>query len=135
MIGAEQEADKVLDEATDHDVAFLVVGDPFGYELLMSLCKRCHANSIHAGGIRINTASMLTLRSCRATTHTDLQIRARQKGIEVSVIHNASIMNAVGACGLQLYRYGEASDCLYGDLLTRTVGTRGHFDLTCVHHD
>ncbi len=44
---------------------------------------------------------------CRATTHTDLQIRAHQKGIKVEVIHNASILNAVGACGLQLYRYGE----------------------------
>ncbi len=43
----------------------------------------------------------------RATTHTDLQIRGHQKGIKVEVIHNASILNAVGACGLQLYRYGE----------------------------
>lgn len=42
-----------------------------------------------------------------ATTHTDLQLRAREKGIPVRVIHNASVMNAVGACGLQLYRFGE----------------------------
>lgn len=55
------------------DVAFLVVGDPFG-----------------------------------ATTHTDLVTRARERGIPVRVVHNASVMNAVGACGLQLYRYGEA---------------------------
>lgn len=55
------------------DVAFLVVGDPFG-----------------------------------ATTHTDLVTRARARGIPVRVVHNASVMNAVGACGLQLYRYGEA---------------------------
>lgn len=26
----------------------------------------------------------------------------------MQIIHNASIMNAVGACGLQLYRFGEA---------------------------
>ena len=45
----------------------------------------------------------------RATTHTDLQIRARQRGIKVEVIHNASILNAIGACGLQLYRYGEVT--------------------------
>ncbi len=43
----------------------------------------------------------------RATTHTDLELRARQAGIPVRVIHNASIMNAVGVCGLQLYRFGE----------------------------
>ena len=34
-------------------------------------------------------------------------IRAKKKGIEVKVIHNASIMNAVAACGLQLYNFGE----------------------------
>ena len=42
-----------------------------------------------------------------ATTHTDLVLRATEKRIAVKVIHNASIMNAVGCCGLQLYNYGE----------------------------
>ncbi|KAF6158080.1 hypothetical protein GIB67_014874 [Kingdonia uniflora] len=42
-----------------------------------------------------------------ATTHTDLVVRAKKLGVEVNVIHNASVMNAVGVCGLQLYRYGE----------------------------
>ncbi|RWW64252.1 hypothetical protein BHE74_00028515 [Ensete ventricosum] len=44
---------------------------------------------------------------CRATTHTDLVVRAKKMGLKVKVIHNASVMNAIGACGLQLYRYGE----------------------------
>lgn len=43
----------------------------------------------------------------RATTHTDLVVRAKKLGIEVKVVHNASVMNAIGICGLQLYRYGE----------------------------
>ncbi|KAJ3704026.1 hypothetical protein LUZ61_007731 [Rhynchospora tenuis] len=42
-----------------------------------------------------------------ATTHSDIVVRARQMGVKVKVIHNASVMNAIGACGLQLYRYGE----------------------------
>eukprot|EP00211_Chloroparvula_japonica_P017105 CAMPEP_0119135010 /NCGR_PEP_ID=MMETSP1310-20130426/18442_1 /TAXON_ID=464262 /ORGANISM="Genus nov. species nov., Strain RCC2339" /LENGTH=279 /DNA_ID=CAMNT_0007125857 /DNA_START=22 /DNA_END=861 /DNA_ORIENTATION=- len=42
-----------------------------------------------------------------ATTHSDLVVRARDRGIKVEVIHNASIMNAIGCCGLQLYRFGE----------------------------
>lgn len=42
-----------------------------------------------------------------ATTHTDLWLRARQMGIEVEMIHNASIMGAAGACGLQLYNFGQ----------------------------
>lgn len=42
-----------------------------------------------------------------ATTHTDLFLRAKKRGIEVRVIHNASIMNAISSTGLQLYRFGE----------------------------
>lgn len=42
-----------------------------------------------------------------ATTHSDLAIRAKERGIEVKVVHNASIMNAVGCTGLQLYRFGH----------------------------
>eukprot|EP00884_Botryococcus_braunii_P009531 jgi/Botrbrau1/1857/Bobra.146_1s0046.2 len=71
-------ADAILKIAKAEDVAFLVVGDPFG-----------------------------------ATTHTDLQLRARDDGVPVQVIHNASVMNAVGACGLQLYRFGEAISMVF----------------------
>lgn len=42
-----------------------------------------------------------------ATTHHDLYLRAIQHNIQVQCIYNASIMNTVGVCGLQLYRYGE----------------------------
>lgn len=34
-------------------------------------------------------------------------VRARKLDIPVKVVHNASIMNAVAACGLQLYHFGE----------------------------
>lgn len=68
----EERADGILAESRYSNVAFLVVGDPFG-----------------------------------ATTHTDLVVRAKKEGIKVQVIHNASVMNAIGVCGLQLYRYGE----------------------------
>ncbi|XP_014291652.1 diphthine methyl ester synthase isoform X1 [Halyomorpha halys] len=68
----EMDADTILFNADKEDVAFLVVGDPFG-----------------------------------ATTHTDLVLRAKQKQIPTKVVHNASIMNAIGCCGLQLYNFGE----------------------------
>ncbi|XP_054819506.1 probable diphthine methyl ester synthase [Prosopis cineraria] len=68
----EEKADDILSDSRDVDVAFLVVGDPFG-----------------------------------ATTHTDLVVRAKKMGIDVKIVHNASVMNAIGICGLQLYRYGE----------------------------
>ncbi|CAK0871433.1 unnamed protein product [Prorocentrum cordatum] len=42
-----------------------------------------------------------------ATPRPDLALRARQRGVGVRVVHNASVMNAIAACGLQLYRFGE----------------------------
>lgn len=68
----ETNSDEILSGAEEEDVAFLVVGDPFG-----------------------------------ATTHTDLVLRAKEKGLDYRVVHNASIMNACGCCGLQLYNFGE----------------------------
>ncbi|KAJ3280501.1 diphthine synthase [Borealophlyctis nickersoniae] len=74
----ETEADVILKDADKVNVAFLVVGDPFG-----------------------------------ATTHTDLVMRAKELGIPVVPIHNASIMNAVGCCGLQLYNYGQTISIVF----------------------
>lgn len=74
----EQGADELLNHAETKNVAFLVVGDPFG-----------------------------------ATTHTDLILRAKEKSIKVQVVHNASILNAVGCCGLQLYHFGETISIPY----------------------
>jgi diphthine synthase len=48
-----------------------------------------------------------------ATTHTDILLRARALGIPTRVIHNASIMNAVGACGLQLYNFGQTVSLVF----------------------
>ena len=42
-----------------------------------------------------------------ATTHSDLYLRAVKLGVTVKVVHNASIINAVGASGMQVYRFGE----------------------------
>jgi len=42
-----------------------------------------------------------------ATTHTDLYLRCVKEGVKVDVIHNASIVSAMGCCGLMVYRFGE----------------------------
>ncbi|GMM49092.1 diphthine synthase [Starmerella bacillaris] len=75
----ESGSEEILEGADkDCDVAFLVVGDPFG-----------------------------------ATTHTDLVLRAREKNIEVNIVHNASVMNAVGCTGLQLYNFGQTVSMVF----------------------
>lgn len=48
-----------------------------------------------------------------ATTHTDLILRARELNIKYEVIHNASVMNAIGACGLQLYNFGQTVSLVF----------------------
>lgn len=74
----ESNSDEILRNAQDEDVAFLVVGDPFG-----------------------------------ATTHTDLVLRARELNIPVRTVPNASIMSGIGACGLQLYNFGQTVSMVF----------------------
>lgn len=49
---------------------------------------------------------MLTLIH-RATTHTDLSLRARQESIPTRTLPNASILTGVGCTGLSLYNFGQ----------------------------
>ncbi|MBD3319036.1 diphthine synthase [Candidatus Woesearchaeota archaeon] len=44
-----------------------------------------------------------------ATTHLDLYRRAKELRIPISVHHNASVLTAVGATGLQLYKFGKVT--------------------------
>ncbi|KEY71357.1 hypothetical protein S7711_08552 [Stachybotrys chartarum IBT 7711] len=74
----ESNSDEILRNADSEDVAFLVVGDPFG-----------------------------------ATTHTDLVLRARELSIPVQTVPNASILSGIGACGLQLYNFGQTVSMVF----------------------
>lgn len=44
-----------------------------------------------------------------ATTHIDLFLRAKKEGIKCHVIHNASIISAIGVTGLQVYKFGKTT--------------------------
>ena len=44
-----------------------------------------------------------------ATTHVELYKLAREKGILVKVIHNTSVLTAIGITGLQLYKFGRTT--------------------------
>jgi diphthine synthase len=67
-------AEKILNDAKEHNTALLVIGDP--------LC---------------------------ATTHWDLLTRAKELKIKTEVIHNASVINAIGSTGLQVYKFGKTT--------------------------
>ena len=42
-----------------------------------------------------------------ATTHIDLFIAAQKNSIPTKIIHNASIVSAIGVTGLQIYKFGK----------------------------
>ncbi|MFC1728314.1 diphthine synthase [Nanoarchaeota archaeon] len=53
-----------------------------------------------------------------ATTHVDLMERAKEKNINVEVIHNAAVLTAVGVTGLQLYKFGKTTSIPFHDAVT-----------------
>ena len=91
----ESSSDDILTGADHDDVAFLVVGDPFG-------CVSCEM--VHQSQPAYKH---------RATTHTDLVLRARELNISIQSIHNASIMSAIGSTGLQLYNFGQTVSMVF----------------------
>lgn len=95
----ESSSDEILANADKEDVAFLVVGDPFGY---FSRASCSHLRP-----------SQFRLTYFRATTHADIVLRARELGIKFEIIHNASIMSAVGTTGLQLYNFGQTVSMVF----------------------
>ncbi|HZX12267.1 MAG TPA: diphthine synthase [Candidatus Nanoarchaeia archaeon] len=44
-----------------------------------------------------------------ATTHADLVVTARKVRVKVKIIHNASVLTAVGDTGLSLYKFGKVA--------------------------
>ena len=50
-----------------------------------------------------------------ATTHIDLYLRAKEKGIKIILINNASVMNAIGNVGLELYKFGKTTSIVFPD--------------------
>lgn len=44
-----------------------------------------------------------------ATTHMDLYLRAKKLGVKTKVVHNSSVLTAIGITGLQLYKFGKTT--------------------------
>ncbi|ABR55353.1 diphthine synthase [Methanococcus vannielii SB] len=48
-----------------------------------------------------------------ATTHVDIAVEARKKGIEVIILNAPSIYSAIGITGLQLYKFGKTTSIVF----------------------
>lgn len=78
-------------------------------------CVESESDQILKGADKENVAFLVVGDVFAATTHSDLMLRAVELDIPVRVIHNASIMNAVSACGLQLYTFGHTVSICFFD--------------------
>ncbi len=65
------------------------------------------AEEILDGAVESDVALLVVGDPFGATTHSDLVLRAAEKGVRTRAVHNASILTAVGCVGLQLYNFGE----------------------------
>jgi diphthine synthase len=68
-----------------------------------------HANDIIIDAKENDIAFLVIGDIFGATTHTDIMLRAKAQGIKCEFIHNASIMNAIGVVGLELYKFGKTT--------------------------
>ena len=101
----------------------------FYFPGFLIILKGTEINLLECAKIRLSIQCMKMQSSFRwiyigsimfsATTHTDLVTRCVEKDIPYQVIHNASIMNAVGCCGLQV--------SLFNRILCTNVWNSGGF--------
>ncbi|KAI9710866.1 MAG: diphthine synthase [Candelaria pacifica] len=71
------------------------------------------SDDILSGADKSNVAFLVVGDTFGATTHTDLILRARELNVPTKTIFNASIMNAIGATGLQLYNFGQTVSMVF----------------------
>lgn len=70
-------------------------------------------DSILECSLRGNVAILVVGDPFSATTHADLYLRAKTLGCAIQVIHNTSILTAVGSCGLSLYNFGQTISLVF----------------------
>ncbi|XP_023935883.2 diphthine methyl ester synthase [Bicyclus anynana] len=112
-----KKCDKVLLEGY---TSILTVGkdaleDFYGRPLIVADRELCESNiDDFLKEAKTNDIALLVVGDpLGATTHTDMLLRAKEYGVETQIVHNASIMNAVSCCGLQLYNFGETVSIPY----------------------
>jgi diphthine synthase len=62
-----------------------------------------------------NVAILIVGDPFSATTHINYIVEAKKQNIQVEIIHNTSILNAVGITGLQLYKFGKTTSIPFTD--------------------
>jgi len=67
-----------------------------------------------------NTALLIIGDPFGATTHINLLLEAKKQNIKIKIIHNTSILNAIGEIGLELYKYGHITSIPFNNKNIKT---------------
>lgn len=68
-----------------------------------------NSNEIIEASKTKNTALLVIGDPFGATTHINLILEAKKQNIKIKIIHNTSILNAIGEVGLELYKFGHVT--------------------------
>ncbi|WVF65666.1 diphthine synthase [Kwoniella sp. CBS 6097] len=71
------------------------------------------ADEILKDADKVDVAFLVVGDPLGATTHTDLLLRAKSLNFPTEVIHNASILTALGSTGLQMYSFGQTLSLVF----------------------
>lgn len=61
-----------------------------------------------------------------ATTHTQFLLDAHKHDVPIRIIHNASILTAIGDTGLELYKFGKTTSIVFS---TKTYNAETYYDV------
>ncbi len=79
----------------------------------INVLGRCDLEEDIEGNVLSNPKDDVALLVCGdpliATTHADVILRAKKKGVNVKIIHSSSIYSAVAETGLQIYKFGKTT--------------------------
>jgi diphthine synthase len=69
-----------------------------------------------------------------ATTHISIYQQAKEAGIEINIINNASVLTAIGITGLQLYKFGKTTSISFheSDMPTKVIKENGNMHTLCL---
>lgn len=88
----------------------------YGKDIIIAdrdMVERSAENTILKDALEGDAAFLVVGDAFAATTHADLVLRAKKKNIQVKYFHNASIINAVGVSGLELYKFGKTTSMVF----------------------
>jgi len=87
--------------------------DLYGKKIILAERKLVEEGSIVEKAKDKNIALLIIGDVFGATTHIALFLDAKKQKVDVKVINNASILNAIGIVGLELYKYGKTVSLPY----------------------